>query len=294
MKTNLFLAAVAVLSLTAVGCSGEKNIAVEKVSLSSSSLSLKTGEEAVLTAVITPENATNTNVVWKSGNPAKASVTDGVVKGLSEGSSTISAMTEDGGFTAYCLVFVSDYHAESVAITPAEDRQMKKGESFQLSATVSPDNAIDKNVTWSSSDTGVATVDASGKVTATGGGEATVTVTTVDGEKTASVKIYVTVPCTGIALSESGFEIYEGLSHGGIVLTFTPEDCSDKEIEWSYDSSIIAVAIESDGTVTVTGILEGETTLKATSKDGGFTAECKVKVLAKGTIVPGDDYGRYE
>lgn len=299
MKTNCFcggLAFFAALALggAAVGCSGEKDIAVEKVTLSQSSLALKVGQEATLTAVIFPENATNTTVTWTSGNPAVASVADGLVRGLSEGTATVSVTSEEGGFSASCLVSVTDYHAESVTVTPSGEQSLKKGETLQLSATVLPDNAINKNVTWSSSNTAVATVDATGKVTATGGGEAEVTVSTVDGGKTASVKVTVAVPCEGIALSESSIEVYEGISKSGITITFTPADCSDKGIVWSYDSSIISLVTESDGTVTITGVLEGETVAKATSSDGGFTAEIKVKVLAKGITIPDDNYGKYE
>lgn len=298
MKTNCFCGGIALIAAltsgAAVGCSGEKDVAVEKVILSQSSLALKVGEEAALTAAVFPENATNTTVTWSTGNPAVASVTDGLVRGLSEGSATISVTSEEGGFTASCLVSVTDYHAESVTITPSGEQSLKKGETLQLTAAVLPDNAINKNVTWTSSNTAVATVDAAGKVTATGGGEAEVTVSTVDGGKTASVKVLVVVPCEGIALSESSIEIYEGISKNGITISFTPADCSDKEIIWNYDSSIISLFTESDGTVTITGVLEGETVVKATTSDGGFTAEIKVKVLAKGVTVPEDEYGKYE
>ncbi len=284
----------AVLASAVTGCEGKKDVAVQKVSLSKSSLDIKTGEEAALTVTITPENATNTNVTWSTGNPAVASVTDGVVKGLSEGTSTITVITEDGNLTASCLVSVTDYHAESVEITPAETQNLKKGETVQLTATVLPSNAINKNVTWTSSNTAVATVDESGKVSAVGGGEADITASTVDGNRTATVKIYVSVPCEGIALSESSLELYETTSKSGIVLTFTPEDCSNKEVEWIYDNTIVSLGFESDGTITVTALLEGETTVKATTKDGGFTAEFNVKVIAKGTVIPDDNYGKYE
>ena len=267
---------------------------MEKVTISESSLSLKTGDEAKLTATVLPENATNTTLVWKSGNPSVASVTDGVVKGLSEGTSTITVSSEDGSKSASCLVSVSDYHAESVSITPGGDQNLKKGESVQLSASVLPDNAVNKNVVWSSSASEVASVDQTGKVTALSGGETTITVSTVDGNKTASVKVYVTVACAGIALSESSVEFYEGIPFTGLKLTFTPEDCSDKEVEWTYDTTILTVTAGSDGTLTLLGNIEGQTTLKATSKDGGFTAECTVKVLPTGTTVPDDNYGKYE
>lgn len=296
MKTNLFYGGLALLAAlgAATGCSGEKEIAVEKVTLSQSSLALKVGEEATLTANIFPENATNTVVAWSSGNPSVASVTDGLVRGLTEGSATISVTTEEGGFTASCLVSVTDYHAESVTITPSGEQSLKKGETLQLTAAILPDNAINKNVTWASSNTAVATVDAAGKVTAIGGGEADVTVSTIDGGKTDAVKILVSVPCEGIALSESDIELYEGLSKSGITITFTPADCSNKEITWTYDKEIIKLVAESDGTVTITGVLEGETVVKATTADGGFSAEIKVKVLAKGITIPDDNYGKYE
>lgn len=297
MRTKLTLAvyaAIAAAALAFTGCDGKKDVAVEKVTISETSLSLKTGEEATLTATVLPENATNTTLVWMSGNPSVASVADGVVKGLAEGTSTITVSTEDGSKSASCLVSVSDYHAESVSITPDGDHNLKKGESLQLSATVLPDNAVNKNVVWSSSAPEVAGVDQTGKVTALSGGEATITVSTVDGNKTASVKVSVTVACAGIAFSESSVEFYEGIPFTGLKLSFTPEDCSDKEVEWTYDTTVLTVTVGSDGTLTLMGNIEGETVLRATSKDGGFTAECHVKVLPTGTTVPDDNYGKYE
>ena len=293
-RTMAVLAAIAAAAWTFTGCDEKKDVAVEKVTISESSLSLKTGEEAKLTATVLPEDATNTTLVWTSGNPSVASVTEGVVKGLSEGTSTITVSSEDGSKSASCLVSVSDYHAESVAIDPSGDQNLKKGESLQLSATVLPDNAVNKNVTWSSFASEVASVDQTGKVTALSGGETTITVSTVDGSKTASVKVSVIVSCTGIAFSESSVEFYEGIPFTGLKLSFTPEDCTNKELEWTYDSTILTVTAGSDGTLTLLGNIEGETVLKATSKDGGFQAECTIKVLPTGTTVPDDNYGKYE
>ena len=86
---------------------------------------------------------------------------------------------------------------ESVTInTPATTTLTKAGESVQLTAVVNPDNAMDKAVTWSSSNTAVATVDANGKVTAVGNGTAVITVTTNDGSKTATVTMTVVIPAS--------------------------------------------------------------------------------------------------
>lgn len=295
-KSRLFAALAACTASAWIfsGCEGSKNVPVESVSLSSASISMKVGEETVLTATVLPTNATDARLTWASGNPSVASVTDGVVKGLAEGTSTISAVTADGNKTASCLVTVSDYHAESIILSPADDQSMRKGETLQLTATVLPENAVNKSVSWSSSSEATASVDAYGKVTATGGGDAVITAKTVDGEKTASVKIHVAVPCEGIALSANSVEFYEGIQFTELRLSFTPEDCSDREVELSYDTAVLTVSAASDGTFTIMGNIEGETVLKVTAKDGGFTAECKIKVLPTGTTIPDDNYGKYE
>ena len=100
---------------------------------------------------------------------------------------TITVTTEDGGKTATCAVTVS---AAKVSVTSVKlnktDIQMTEDDSLELIATITPSNADNKNVTWSSSDNNVAKVDANGKVTAVAYGKATITVTTADGKKTAT------------------------------------------------------------------------------------------------------------
>ncbi len=285
---------VTAVAVSMAGCGGDKTVSVEGVTLSQSKLSLKVGSESKLTATVTPADATDPTVAWKSGNEAVATVTDGVVKGLSEGTATITVVTTDGLKTASCLVDVTDYHAESVALSQTSDITLTKGGSVTLTATVSPDNAVNKNVTWSSSDPAVATVSQNGEVTAVGGGEATITVTTVDGQKTASVKVIVNVPVQGVALSESSLSIYEGVPYTALKLTLTPEDCSNKEVEWTYDEKVLTVSVAEDGTITVLGNIEGTATLTVKTKDGGFEAKCEVKVLPTGTSVDEHNYGEYK
>ena len=280
--------------LSLAGCGGDKTVSVQGVSLSDSSLSLKVGGEAKLTATVTPSDASDISVTWTSGNPSVASVADGVVKGLSEGTSTVSVMSVDGGKTASCLVTVTDYHAESVALSETSDINLAKGESKKLTATVSPDNAVNKNVTWESSDVNVATVSQDGEVTAVGGGETVITVKTVDGDKTASVKVFVKVPCEGVSLSESSVEIYEGVPYTGLKLAFTPADCSDKSVEWTFDEKSVTVTVAEDGTITILGLIESETVVSVKTKDGGHEAKCAVKVLPTGTDMDEDNYGKYE
>lgn len=297
MKLSRFFSALvcgAAVAVSMTGCGGDKTVSVEGVTLSQSKLSLKVGSESKLTATVTPADATDQTVTWKSGNEAVATVTDGVVKGISEGTATITVTTTDGLKTASCLVDVTDYHAESVVLSQTSDINLNKGENVSLTATVSPDNAVNKNVTWSSSDPAVATVSQNGEVTAVGGGEATITVTTVDGQKTASVKVIVNVPVQGVALSESSLAIYEGVPYTALKVVFTPEDCSNKEVEWTYDEKVLTVSVAEDGAITVLGNIEGSATLTVKTKDGGFEAKCEVKVLPTGTSVDEHNYGIYD
>ena len=160
---------------------------VTKVELDKTSLTLDVGKSETLTATITPSNATNQNVTWSSDNQNVATVNqNGEVTAVSAGDATIKVTTEDGEFEATCSVTVN-----SAATVPVESVSLDKtslglteGETAQLTATVEPEDASNKNVTWESSNTSVATVDANGEVTAVSAGTATITVTTVDGGKT--------------------------------------------------------------------------------------------------------------
>ncbi|MBL4935441.1 5'-nucleotidase C-terminal domain-containing protein [Clostridium sp. YIM B02515] len=80
---------------------------VTGATLDKNTLSLKPGETSQLTATVLPSNASNKNITWSTDNPAVAIVTNGLVKGVSEGKATITATTEDGGFKSLCVVTVT-------------------------------------------------------------------------------------------------------------------------------------------------------------------------------------------
>ena len=112
---------------------------------------------------------------------------NGKVTGVKAGEATITVTTEDGGKTATCKVTVSE---TSVAVTGVTLNKteliLDTGGSETLTATVAPADATNQKVTWKSDKPEIATVDDNGKVTAVKAGEATVTVTTQDGGKTAT------------------------------------------------------------------------------------------------------------
>ena len=167
------------------------------VTLNQGNLTLTSaGQTASLTATVSPSNATNKSVTWTSSNPSVATVSSsGVVTAVANGTATITATTADGSNkTATCAVTVNiPVKATGVSLNQTSLTLTSAGQTATLQATVSPSNASNKNVTWSSSNPSVATVS-NGVVTAVANGTATITVTTADGSnKTATCAVTVNI-----------------------------------------------------------------------------------------------------
>ena len=155
---------------------------------------------------------------------------------------------------------------------------LETGQSETLTATVQPENADNKNISWSSSNEAVVSVNSSGLVTALSEGEATVTVTTEDGDKTATCTVTVNEPAdpvaaTGVEVTPTTLSVEAGKT-AMLTATVLPADATNKNIIWSTADA--AIATVSNGTVK--GIAEGETTITAKTADGGFEASCAVTV----------------
>ena len=167
----------------------EKDIEVESVELNKTEAELVVGETFRLEATVLPEEASGLTVTWSSSASEIVSVDDeGNVSALSEGKATITA--EAGGVTATCDVTVSSASIPVESVTVSEESiEIKIGETFTLTATVLPENAEDKTVTWSSSDNAIATVSDDGVVTGVAVGNATIVAAA--GQRTAvcSVKV---------------------------------------------------------------------------------------------------------
>ena len=154
---------------------------------------------------------------------------------------------------------------------------LTEGETAALTATITPDNATNKNVTWSSDDEAVATVDADGKVTAKSAGTATITVTTEDGGKTAACEVTVTaasVPVTGVTLNKTNLTLQEKASET-LTATVVPTDATNKNVTWASSDPNVATV---DQTGNVTAVGAGTATITVTTEDGEKTATCKVTV----------------
>jgi|GEM_PF-489879 len=190
------------------------NVPVTGVSIVPATASVGVGASASLVAKIAPGNATNKAVTWSSSNTAVAKVdASGVVTGVSVGSATITVKTVDGGFTGSSAVTVSTIvvPVTGVTVTPISGT-LSLGGTLPLTATVTPANATDKTLTWTSSNPSIVKVDAAGLATGVALGSATVTATTLNGGFKASANLTVSatgIPCanpvsTALPLTQNG------------------------------------------------------------------------------------------
>ena len=248
---------------------------VDGVTLNYDKLSLTEDQTATLVATITPSDAANKNLSWKSSNTSVATVdVTGKVSAVKAGTATITVTTEDGGKTATCSVtVVAPTSGVSLNKTSLE---LVEGASETLVATITPANASNKNVSWKSSNTSVATVSSTGKVTAVKAGTATITVTTEDGGKTATCEVTVIAPASGVSLNKSSLELIEGASET-LVATITPANASNKNVSWKSSNTSVAT-VSSAGKVSA--VKAGTATITVTTEDGGKTATCSVTVKA--------------
>ena len=285
----------ATVTATAEGKSGTcavtvkaKAVNVTEVTLDRAELTLTEGETETLTATVKPDNADNRKVAWSSDKTDVATVDGaGKVTAVKAGEAVVTVTTEDGGKTASCKVTVK---AKAVNVTEVTldktELTLTEGETETLTATVRPDNADNRKVTWSSDKTDVATVDGDGRVTAVKAGVATVTVTTEDGGKTASCKVTVkakAVNVTEVTLDRTELTLTEGET-GTLTATVKPDNADNRKVTWISDKTDVATV---DGAGKVTAVKAGEAVVTVTTEDGGKTATCKVTVKAKTVSVTG-------
>lgn len=254
-------------------------VAVTGVTLDKTSVSLLVGDSQTLTATVAPKDAANKKVSWKSDKPEIATVdADGKVTAVAAGEATITVTTQDQGKTATCKVTVSNKEISVTEVTlNKSETTILVGGNETLTATVLPENATNKKVTWKSDKPEIATVDAAGKVTGVKAGEAIITVTTEDGSKTATCKVTVkaaTIAVTGVTLNKTATSLLVGGSET-LTATVAPADATNKKVTWKSSNAAVAT-VDTNGKVTA--VKAGEATITVTTEDGGKTATCRVTV----------------
>lgn len=160
---------------------------VTGIFMPTSTITLYTGGEGrLLQTEIFPKNATNQNITWKSKNTKIARVDEnGRVKPVCVGMTEITATTEDGGFEAKCFVNVVNSYVDvqTLSVKNTDAMTIKVGDSVNAIVTVSPSNARNKTLKWSSDDTKIATVSQAGRIRGVSVGTANITVETTNGKK---------------------------------------------------------------------------------------------------------------
>ena len=255
---------------------------VERIDLNERAVALDQEETFQLVATVYPLEADNKSVAWTSSDESIATVDEnGLVTAIDTGLAVVTVSALDGsGETAECNVSVRSRDAESISLNE-DELDLKTGEAFQLTATVLPENADDRSVTWKSDNPAVAKVDDSGYVQAMSPGTAVITATNSGGIYLLSASCTVTVT--------DPIKLVESITLDSTDLTLTvnrtvlisasvqPMDATNREVEWTSSDENVAIVNE-NGLMMAVGI--GEADIIASAVDGsGVSATCHVTVV---------------
>lgn len=275
-----------------VTVSTDGSATIESITIDPSMVKISIDEEKILTAIITPADA-KASIEWKSDNPkvvAVGSISDreAKIQGLSPGTTKVMAIA--GGLMAYCEVTVekgsgTTVPVESITLDKTE-MSLTVGETAQLTATVLPENATDKTVTWSSTNDRVASVRDGGLVYATSAGQTVIEAKA--GGLTASCVVTVTeqggsstLRSVSIDPSSLSLELDEEQI---VTLVMDPAD-AEVTIYWESTSAVIAnVRMISKTQAKVQGMSVGQATI--TVHAGDLTATCAVTVTEADPGIP--------
>lgn len=242
-----------------VKCSKEiviknKAIQVNGIKLNVSSFNMNKGDKYSLIASVSPSNANNKKIIWTSSNTNVVTVDNGVVVAKAKGTAKITAKTEDGGYSAVATVVVGQ-KVESISLDATSGEiYLNKTNTVTLKAVISPNNADNKDVVWSSSDNNIAVVD-NGVVSAKRPGIVKITAQSVDGNKTASYtltvkkKIILVVGSTHVNLMKSVYTKYSNNGYNYSVADNTLKYISDPD-------SGIAFQISGEGAKSIKVFIE--------------------------------------
>lgn len=226
-----------------------------------------------LRATITPDNAVNKTIIWKSTDESKATVDEnGMVTLKKPGTVTISATSADSpAIVAYCTL---DIQIPVASIALDENvKTMYVGESARLSYVILPSNASNNVVTWVSSNPSIVAVDSAGKVTAKGVGTAVVILRTADGGFSTYCTITVKLVATSIQFDVNKLSLKTG-EYRTLKTTLTPKGSTDNDLTWECSDTKIAT-VDSDGKVVAKS--SGTCIVMAKTLAGGV-AYCTVTV----------------
>lgn len=262
---------------------------ISAISFDAENYTIETNESLQLEATVAPSNASVSDMIWTSSNPAIATVSSsGKVEGIAPGEVIITAKTVDGSnLSAICTVTVEAVLAESITLSQSESN-IAPYESIVLTYTILPENTSNKSVTWTSSDETIVTFkvneDGSATVLKLNEGIAVITATTNDGSNlSASCKFG--VPDVLLSLNSNTILLAKN-EWTTLTATVTPADLEYEQIAWSVDNeSIVRVIDNGDNSAMILALGDGKATVTATTTtaDGKtLIAKCVVTVSSAG------------
>ncbi len=290
-KLSLHTSIAAALALVGpmVACKGGttpeiQTVAVTGITVAPSTLALTVGDPTVqLEVTVAPAEATNKSVTWESDDETVATVADGVVTAVAEGTTVIRATSIDGDFEGECAVTVTPavIALTGIAFENDEENIGINLPPVTLALVFTPAEAANKSVTWESDDETIVTVE-DGVVTAVAEGTTIIRATSVDGGHEAECTVNVIVGVEGVAMQPTTLQTVTGeafrIDHR---VRFTPENATNKNVTFrSSDETALTIAEpDSQGYVYATAHKMGNVTITVRTEDGGHEADMLVQVV---------------
>ena len=269
----------------------EETSSVECIILDKASVTMAEGASVLIITEVFPLEATNKNVTWSSSNNevvrVKGIENAGSITAVGVGTATITATTMEGEEKAYCEIRVEEADnkipVEGITFNKPSGI-VEKGSSTSLveAIMITPANATNPYVNWESSNPEVAVIDEDGKLTALAEGTTVITVTTLDGNKTATKTITVvntqeeTIPVEGITFNRPSGIVEKGSSTSLVeAIMITPANATNKNVTWTSSNPEVATVNEQG---ILTALAEGTTVITVTTVDGNKTATKNITV----------------
>lgn len=265
--------------IKSVTCEITVQQSVSTITLDPSEVNLAIGEYKTINASITPKSLSGVNLKWKTSNDKVVKIVEEnpltlTVQGVSGGNAVISAINEDNIVVGYTHVTVRQ-PVTSITLSDSKVVINLDAKSLQLRAMVYPENALNKDVNWTSSDIQIAKVSENGLVTFTKPGEVTIIARSVDNpDVMALCNITIEIPVASVALDDKEITMYVGQTKR-LTYSVLPINASKSAVTWSSTKPSVA-SVDAAGRVTARQV--GSTVIMLKSLDGGFTAYCTINI----------------
>ena len=252
---------------------------VTSITIDPASVVLPIGHSRTLKANVLPKTLSGVTLTWKSSDPKVVSISDATpltvtITGLTGGNAVVSAINQDNVVVGYCHVTVKQ-PVTSIVLSETNVVVDLSTKNMQLRASVYPENALNKEILWTSSDVSKARVDANGMVTFVKAGTVTIIATSADNPAVRALcNITIQIPVSSVALDEKVKTMYVG-EVARLSYVVLPDTASTNAVTWTSSNTSI-VSVDSSGKVTAKGA--GTAVIILRSLDGGYTAYCTITV----------------